>query len=687
MYELFSADIGLLDGVGEKTKGLFKKIGVPNIGALLYYFPRDYEDWNNILKISQAGFEKKDVCIKVTILSNVKTMKLGIKKTLYKTLASDGDENIDVVFFNNKYVVEKLKQGDEVLLYGKVQKNFNKYEIICPKICLKGKQPLYLKPIYGQIKGLHSWKIESIVESGFKYVKGHIRESLPERIISQNKLCSLEFALKNIHFPKNNESLKLARRRLIFEEIFIWQMGMKFLKKGICVKTDVKIQKDYTDEFYFSLPFFPTNAQKRAISECVGDMTNIENRCMNRLLQGDVGSGKTVVAGAIAYNVIKNGYQVAIMVPTEILANQHFETFKKFFYGMPITVEILTGALKSKEQKEIREKAKEGEINLLVGTHSLISENLEFKNLGLVVTDEQHRFGVRQRGKLVSKGNNPHVLVMSATPIPRSLSLIIYGDMDISILDERPAGRQPVDTFVIDSSKKERMYGFIRGILDDKKQGYIVCPCVEESEIESLSDVTKYKEDLINKYGFSKYRLEVLHGKMKSQEKERIMNDFLQGKIDLLISTTAIEVGVDVPNACIIVIENAERFGLSQLHQLRGRVGRGKDKSYCVLVSDSKTKDSISRFKVMASSNDGFYLSNEDLKIRGPGEFLGSKQHGNINFKLVNIISDISVIKEISEIVEGTFKSWDDIDLKERNIIEKSVKIFLNNSSDGNIII
>ncbi len=687
MYELFNADISLLDGVGEKTKDLFKKLGVPNIGALLYYFPRNYEDWNNIQEISQVGFSKDDVCIKVTVVSRVRIIKLGMKKTLYKVVASDGYENIDVVFFNNKYVVEKLKEGNELLLYGKLQKNFNKYEIVNPKICLNGKQPKCLKPIYGQIKGLYSWKIESAVESGFKYVKGHICESLPKRIINQNKLCSLEFALRNIHFPKDKESLDLARRRLVFEEIFIWQMGMKFLKKGICVKTDVKIQKDYTDEFYFSLPFFPTNAQKRAILECIKDMTGNENRCMNRLLQGDVGSGKTVVAGAIAYNIIKNGYQAAIMVPTEILANQHFETFKKIFYGMPITVEILTGSLKSKTQKEIREKVREGEIDLLVGTHSLISENVEFKNLGLVVTDEQHRFGVRQRSKLVSKGNNPHVLVMSATPIPRSLSLIIYGDMDISILDERPAGRKPVDTFVIDSTKKERMYGFIKKILDDKKQGYIVCPCVEESEIENLSDVTNYKEDLISKYGFSKYKLEVLHGKMKPQEKERVMNDFLQGKIDLLISTTVIEVGVDVPNACIIVIENAERFGLSQLHQLRGRVGRGKDKSYCVLVSDSKTKDSVNRFKVMAASNDGFYLSNKDLKIRGPGEFLGSKQHGNINFKLVNIVSDVSIIKEISEIAESTFKNWNKINLDEKHIIEKTVKNFLNTNSDGNIII
>jgi ATP-dependent DNA helicase RecG len=462
---------------------------------------------------------------------------------------------------------------------------------------------------------------------------------------------------------------------------------MRFLKKGICVKTEVKLKKDYTDEFYFSLPFFPTNAQKKAILECIKDIMSSAERCMNRLLQGDVGSGKTVVAGALAYNIIKNGYQAAIMVPTEILANQHCETFKKIFSGMHINIELLTGSLKSKAHKEIRESIKEGKIDLLVGTHSLISESVEFKNLGLVVTDEQHRFGVGQRARLVSKGNNPHVLVMSATPIPRSLSLIIYGDMDISILDERPPNRQPVDTFVIDSAKKERMYGFIKKVLENKNQGYVVCPCAKESEAENLLDVKNYKEELLKNHGFSKYSLEILHGKMKSQEKEKIMKDFLSGKIDLLICTTVIEVGVDAANACIIIIENAERFGLSQLHQLRGRVGRGKGKSYCILVSDSKSKDSISRFKVMATSNDGFYLSNEDLKIRGPGEFLGSRQHGNINFKLVNIIEDISTIKKISRVADQTFRNWDSISLGERSIIEKSVKNFFKSSNQENIII
>lgn len=687
MYELFSIDIGLLGGVGEKTKDLFERLGVPNLGTLLYYFPRGYEDWTDIKKLSEIDFKEDDVCIKVTVVSRVKIIKLGIKKTLYKALATDGDNNIEIIFFNNKYVVDKLQEGNELLLYGKVQKGFNKYEIICPKMCIDGKEPKCLKPIYGQIKGLYSWKIESTVESGFKYIQGKICESLPERILKENDLCCLEFALKNIHFPKDKSSLNVARKRLVFEEIFIWQMGMRFLKEGMRAETQIQLKKDYTDEFYFSLPFFPTGAQKKAVNECIKDMSSDEGKCMNRLLQGDVGSGKTVVAGALAYNIIKNGYQAAIMVPTEILANQHFETFKKIFIGIPVNVELLTGSLKSKMQREIKEKVREGEINLLVGTHSLISESVEFKNLGLVVTDEQHRFGVGQRAKLVSKGNNPHVLVMSATPIPRSLSLIIYGDMDISILDERPAGRQPVDTFVIDSSKKERMYGFLKKILDNKNQGYIVCPCVEESEIESLLDVNSYKEDLVSKYGFSEYNLEILHGKMKPLEKEKIMKDFLDRKIDLLISTTVIEVGVDVPNACVIVIENAERFGLSQLHQLRGRVGRGKDKSYCVLVSDSKSKESINRFKVMAASNDGFYLSNEDLKIRGPGEFLGSRQHGNINFKLVNIVEDISVIREISEESDKIFRDWENISLDERNIIERNVKSFFRVSRQENIII
>ena len=522
---------------------------------------------------------------------------------------------------------------------------FGKYEISSPKIKkLNEKEAFY--PVYRQTAGINSKKISSLVKNALELLPESIGETLPAKIINENNLCSFDFALRNIHFPKNRQWLEIARRRIIFEEIFIYQLGIKLIKKNSKIKTDIKIKYEYSKEFAKFLPFNLTDAQNKAISECISDIKGSEFS-MNRLMQGDVGSGKTAVAASVAYTVAKNGYQVAIMAPTELLAVQHFKTFKKFFEKTSLKIGLMSGSLKAKERKILNKNIENGNIDIVIGTHCLISDTTAFKNLGLIVTDEQHRFGVNQRAKLINKGVAPHVLVMSATPIPRSLALILYGDLDISVLNEILPGRQKIDTFSVDSSKRHRVWNFIKNIVNEGGQCYIVCASIDENE-NDIIDVNSYYEKMIGN-GFNKDEVKVLHGKMKPQEKDLIMSDFINGKIKILVSTTVIEVGIDVPKARIIVIENAERFGISQLHQLRGRVGRSSLKSYCVLISDSKSYDSKRRFSAMVSSGDGFYLSEEDLKLRGPGDFFGVNQHGVPNVNIVTSYKDIGIIKSAQE--------------------------------------
>ena len=640
MASLFKIDIKNLKGVGPKIAQLLNRLGVYTIGDIIRFFPRTYEDWTTVNTLQEACGQK-DRCVRLKILSYPQMIRLRSGKILYKLEATDGINLAQIIFYNSKYAAESLVKDNEYILRGNVEFKFGKYEISSPKIKKSDEAELFY-PVYHQTAGINSKKISSLVENALKMLPENISETLPEKVINENNLCSLDFAIRNIHFPKDRQSLERARSRIVFEEIFIYQLGIKLIKKNSKIKTEIKIENEYSKEFAGFLPFGLTLAQKNAISECINDIKN-SGFSMNRLLQGDVGSGKTAVAASLAYTVAKNGYQVAVMAPTELLAAQHFKTFEKFFEKTNIKIGLMCGSLRAKARRILNESIEIGNVDIVIGTHCLISDNTAFKNLGLIITDEQHRFGVNQRAKLINKGMAPHVLVMSATPIPRSLALILYGDLDISVLNETLPGRQKIDTFAVDSSKRHRVWNFIKNIVSEGGQCYVVCASIEENE-NDIIDVNSYYEKMLEN-GFNKDEVKILHGKMRPLEKDLIMSDFINGKTKVLVSTTVIEVGIDVPKARVIVIENAERFGISQLHQLRGRVGRSNLKSYCVLISDSKSNDSKRRLSAMVNSGDGFYLSEEDLKLRGPGDFFGVNQHGVPNVNIPTSYKDIWVIK------------------------------------------
>lgn len=632
-------NIQYIKGVGEKRAQLFNKLGIYCIDDLIHYYPRKYEDWSNRTDAISAPLDQ-NVFIKATMITPVKESLIRKGLTLYKCNFSDGDTVIHVTIFNNKYLAKSLRTFDEYVLYGKVERNFTQASMNSPQI-EKVENANGIHPIYPATDKLNSRAIAKAVKSAIEKI-GDIEESLPQDIIEKYKLCSLDWAIKQIHFPDNIENVSIARHRLIFEELLTLQLGFILLKDKKSSKNQQVISKDYTDEFYKLLPFKPTNAQVRAISDCIKDMAS--DTTMNRLIQGDVGSGKTAVAAGVMFNVIKNGRQAAMMAPTEILATQHYEGLSKMLEGAGIRLALLTGSTKAKDKKAIKADLMEGKIDLIIGTHALIQNDVEFKELGLVVTDEQHRFGVEQRANLAMKGNNPHLMVMSATPIPRTLGLIIYGDLNISVLDELPPGRQTIRTDFVNSNYHERIYKFIRNAVDNGQQAYIVCSLVDEGESD-LIPAKEYAEHLSNT-AFKGYNLGLLHGKMKPKEKDNVMNAFASGDVDILVSTTVVEVGVDVPNATIMLIENADRFGLSQLHQLRGRVGRGSQQSYCILVSDNKGESAQERLGVMKSTSDGFKIADYDLKSRGPGDFFGKRQHGLPNLVIADMLEDMDTLEE-----------------------------------------
>lgn len=643
----FSADIGTVKGVGKVRADGFRSLGVSTVGELLRFYPRAYEDLSSVLPIERCPIGE-NVCIKGTLLYPLKNDRVRGGMLIAKGSVTDGDSIVSVTFFNNKYISSMLKSGEEYLFYGKI--TLGKYaarEMVSPMF-IPLRQSKAILPIYHQNGNITTRQIRSALENVLSD-KTEIPEFLPQYILQKYSLVSLDTAIRQIHFPESAEALQKARERLIFDELFILQLSLMRLKNANkTVKTDNKIKIDYTDEFFKLLPFEPTNAQKKAVKAAVADMKS--GKQMNRLLQGDVGSGKTAVAAALVYVCAKNGIQSALMAPTEVLAVQHFETFTSLFGSAGITCELLTGSTKTADKKRIKERLKNGEIDLIIGTHALIQDDVEFKNLGLVITDEQHRFGVKQRTGLCSKGKNPHVYVMSATPIPRTLALILFGDLDVSVLDELPPGRQKTVTYAVSSKKRGGMFDYIKSYLDKGFQGYIVCPLVEESEnVTGVQNVEEYYEKAKSTV-FKDYSLGLLHGKMSPKKKDEIMSDFKSGKIQLLISTVVIEVGVDVPNAVIMVIENAERFGLSQLHQLRGRVGRGTQESTCILVTDSSGEDTVRRMNIMCSTTDGFKIADEDLRLRGPGDFFGTRQHGLPRLRIADLMTDSKILTETQEL-------------------------------------
>lgn len=634
-----STNIQYLKGVGEKRAKLLGKLGIFTVGDLLRFYPREYTDWSRVTSIAAAPFDEP-CCIRATVDHKPKGARVNKAMTIYKTVATDGESLMNITIFNSKYTAESLEAGEEYLFYGKVGGNFHRREMNSPLV-EKATTGMRIHPIYHLTAGINSKYIEKLIRQALLSGDDYFTDCLPLSL--REKLCLMEFnrAVREMHIPTSEDMLNEARRRMIFEELFLFQLGLMKLKGNRRETTPVSISRDFTDEYKALLPFEMTGAQKRAVSESVSQMTS--RITMNRLLQGDVGSGKTAVAAALIYTVVKNGYQCAFMAPTEILAQQHFRTCTALFEKADIKIELLTGSVTAAKKRAIKERLKRGETDLVIGTHALIQDDVEFKSLGLVITDEQHRFGVKHRSALSRKGDKPHTLVMSATPIPRTLALMLYGDLDVSVLDELPPGRQPIETYYVTGKLRTRAFRYVKKHLEEGRQGYIVCPLVEEGD-EDIAAAESYAENLSRGF-FSGYEVGLLHGKMKPKQKEEVMSRFVSGEVKLLVATTVIEVGVDVPNAVIMVIENAERFGLSQLHQLRGRIGRGQYKSTCILISDAKTEGAKRRMEIMTKTTDGFKIADEDLKMRGPGDFFGARQHGLPNMKMASL-TDSALLTE-----------------------------------------
>ncbi len=674
LKQIESKPLKFYKGVGEKRAQLFEKLGVDSSDALLRYYPREYEDWSQCVSVEEAkaNADRGEVCcIRATISSQVSSVRLRGNRTLYSAKAVDEwGKGFRVTFFNNSYIPKMLVQGSRYIFRGKLFVGSKGAEMTSPMF--DSEDCARIVPVYRATEGLPSRQIAKVVEQVLSELPEDLDDPLPEAVRAKYKLCHIRYALTQIHFPDDSETLATARDRLVFEELLILQLGLLRLKGRRRGVAGLRISEDFSEEFWKMLPFRPTNAQKRAAAEAIRDMS-ADGQPMSRLLQGDVGSGKTAVAAAICYTAAKNGIQSALMAPTEILAEQHFRSFVGLLEPCGIRVGLLTGSMTAAQKRNTRELAALGMIDVLIGTHALLSDGVEFASLGLVITDEQHRFGVNQRGALAAKGNNPHVLVMSATPIPRTLALIIYGDLDISVLNEMPKGRIPISTYFVDGGKRERAYNFVKKHVADGYQGYVICPLVEEGDNSGdMKAAQNYAQSLSEGY-LKGCRVGLLHGRMKGNEKDSVMQAFAKGELDVLVSTTVVEVGVNVPNAVIMIIENAERFGLSQLHQLRGRVGRGSVQSYCILISDAKNDAAVSRLRIMCSTNDGFLIANEDLKQRGPGDFFGSRQHGLPDMKIADMMTDMQIFTMAQEAAKDLLSSDPDLEKRDNSGLRQEV--------------
>ena len=666
-------EIKYIKGVGPNRAELLNKLGIFTLQDLITYYPRDYEDRSKPKKIADL-IDGEEALIQATVQTRMVEARIRKGLTLYKVKVADETGFLEITWYNQTYLKTQIKQGETYNFFGKVNCKYNKKEMNSPvfDISTKQKNTGKIIPIYPLTYSLSQNTLRTIMENGMLEVNGNLQETLPEYILKENKLYDINTATKLIHFPENFDQYKEARKRLAFEELLIMQLALLRLKKSYTTEeVGIEFSKDVKmSELIDDLPFKLTKAQLRVLEEIDKDMER--PKPMNRLLQGDVGSGKTIVSIIAAYKAVKCGYQAAIMAPTAILATQHLESFTQILGKFGINCELLISNITKKRKEELLQRLQNGEIDILIGTHALLEENVVFKNLGLVVTDEQHRFGVKQRSTIVSKGNNPDTLVMTATPIPRTLALILYADLDISIIDELPPNRQKIDTFAVTKHLEERVNNFIRKQIDEGRQAYVVCPLVEENEEINAQSVLeladRYKDEI-----FADYKVEYLHGKMKPKEKDEIMESFKKGEIDVLISTTVIEVGVNVPNASIMVVENAERFGLAQLHQLRGRVGRGEYKSYCILKYQGHSDVIRQRMQVMQETNDGFKISEKDLELRGSGEFFGTKQHGLPDFKIANIFEDMPMLKDIQLIALDILQNDPELKSEKNKTLQQAV--------------
>lgn len=644
-----------LKGVGPKMSELLNKLGIYSVKDLLEYYPRTYEDRTKLTTID--NFQKDQNVLFLGTLVKPVTMVYARKKKILSTVVTDESGAIALLtWFNQVYIKDRLKEGQTYLFYGKVNSATGARAMLdsCSIYVVSQIDKIQgLYPIYSLTAGVtqnYLFKlINGLIDSGVV-----IEEIFSDEFRKKYNLAEANYALRNIHFPKNYNMVTTARNRIIFEELFLFQLALMNIKEKEIgsVKTNYYHDLDESD-FLKLIPFELTNAQKKVIEQIKGDMSS--NVVMNRLIQGDVGSGKTMVAAIAMYLAVKNGYQAALMAPTTILANQHYIELSNYFSKLNIKVEIMTSSTTKRQKEKIINALKNKEIDIIIGTHSILEDNVEFNNLGLVVTDEQHRFGVKQRMKLPAKGNVVDTIVMTATPIPRSLAIILYGDLDLSIIDELPPGRKPVDTCVVNDSYNQRVYNFLRKQINEGRQVYVVCPLVEENEDLDLNSVEKLYQEY--KDEFKEYNVGILHGKMKNKEKDTIMKEFKDNHINILISTTVIEVGISVPNATVMVIENADRFGLAALHQLRGRVGRGSAASYCILKSNNKSALSRQRLDIMRKSNNGFEIAQKDLELRGPGDFFGVRQSGMPEFKLANLLTDTRILEQTQEAVKEIVKN------------------------------
>lgn len=669
-----------IKGIGEKKIALLNKLGIFTVNNLLEYFPYSYIDTTKFKKISEIT-EEGSYSYRLKIISLMENRKKrNIRVT--KFLAMDEEMNYcTIVYFNNIFISKNLKINNVYEMYGRAKLLGKNVEIQSPTMQNKANIIGSIIPQYHLCKGISNLDLVKIIQNLLKK-NLYFEEKLPSNILNELNLENYDKAIRNIHFPKDNESFIRAKRRLAFDEIFYFQLSMKKLKRNNDDAIRFEI-KDETYDFIKSLSFKLTNSQNKVLEDIFRDMSN--DKQMNRLIQGDVGCGKTIISFIAMFNVIKNGFQSVLMAPTEILARQHYENAKNLFSDYNIKVELLVGSLKESEKKAIREKLENGEIDIVIGTHAVFQEKVVYKNLGFVITDEQHRFGVKQRLLLSKKSKNPDILVMSATPIPRTVGLVMFCDLDISTIDELPSGRGKVNTYFVDENYEERYMNFIKKHISEGRQAYIVCPLIDESDTLELQSVINLYERLKERY-FQDVEIEFIHGKIKPVDKDKIMKNFESGKIKVLVATTVIEVGINVPNSNIMVIYNAERFGLSQLHQLRGRIGRGNYESFCILVSNNKSTNVKKRMDIMCSSNDGFYISEQDFLLRGYGDILGYRQSGEARFKILNIQKDYELLKSAIKYVDELLSEDFNFEKEENQVVKGNVDEFIQNLSNNIIM-